>query len=180
MVATAAPSMTSTPVSGARGALADRSAAQRAVALALPMIEAAIADPNVCGSGVFCIVVMDPTQSPFDCAFDQAILYEHALGNRTTWDVDYQELARAKARLSWSASSDSDHVQRALSHRLVSGDSLLSGGVCLAGIVVAASGAEAVYDEAFSCAIAANLRAIAKQRHARLVADRRLSVPPGE
>jgi hypothetical protein len=52
-------------------------------------------------------------------------------------------------------------------HRLARSASLLWGGVWLDGIVVAASGAEAFYDEAFSCAIAANLRVIAKQRTVR-------------
>ena len=51
-------------------------------------------------------------------------------------------------------------------HRLRAGDSLLGGGVWLDGIVVAVSGAFDWYDEAFALAIAAQLRAVARSRHA--------------
>jgi hypothetical protein len=51
----------------------------------------------------------------------------------------------------------------------------LWGSAVLDGIVVAASGAFPWFDEAFATALAANLRAIAKQRHAAALEKRQLS-----
>jgi hypothetical protein len=53
---------------------ADRAAAERAVALALPSIEHALQDPAVSGLGVLHLVVMDPAIGPADASFDAAVL----------------------------------------------------------------------------------------------------------
>jgi hypothetical protein len=127
-------------------------------------------DPEVCGSGFLYIVVMDPGLSPIAATFAEAVLLEHAIGNPAAWDADYAGFARAKARLSWQENRDSHQVQCARSHALRRGDSCLWGSVCLDGIVVGVSGAHPWFDEAFATAIAANLRAIAKQRHAAALA----------
>jgi hypothetical protein len=148
---------------------ADAEAARQAVALALPMIEQALRDRRICGSGFLYIVVMDPALGPGDARFEDAILLEHAIGARDAWDADYGAFARAKARLSWQHGQDGHRIQGGAAHRLRTGDSLLWGSVCLDGIVVGVSGAFAWYDEAFATAVAANLRAIAKQRHAEAV-----------
>jgi len=149
---------------------ADETAAHEAVALALPMIERALRDPAVSGGGQLCIVVLDPALQPAQTRFDEAVLLEHAVGDRGAWDADYAGFARAKARLAWHSGLDGHRLQSAAPHRLVEGDSLLWGGVCLDGIVVGVSGAFPWWDEAFATAIAANLRAIAKRRHAEAVA----------
>jgi len=154
---------------------ADRTAAEQAVRMALPMIEQAMQDERVSGSGCLAIVVMDPALGPADGVdFDDALLVEHALGDRTRWDADYAGFARAKARLAWTNALDSHRVQNARAHALREGDSLLWGSVCLDGIVVGVSGAHPQWDEAFATAIAANLRAIAKQRHAGAAAAGKL------
>jgi hypothetical protein len=145
---------------------ADVLAAQRALHSVLPMLEPAVRDPSVCGSGFLYIVVMDPALGPADADFDAAVLLEHAIGDRARWDADYAAFARAKARLSWTSGADTSAVQAAYAHRLREGDSLLGGGVWLDGIVVGVSGAFAWYDEAFALCIAAQLRAIARARHA--------------
>lgn len=159
------------PSARAQGShFADESAAHEAVALALPMIEAAVRDPSVSGAGFLCIVVLDPALAPGRARFDDAVLLEHAVGDRSRWDADYAGFARAKARLAWESGLDGHRLQSALPHRLAEGDSLLWGAVCLDGIVVGVSGAFPWWDEAFATAVAANLRAIAKQRHAEAVA----------
>jgi hypothetical protein len=155
---------------------ADRLAAERAVKMALPMIEPAMREPGVCGSGFLVIVVMDPAQKPGDCPFDEAVLYEHCIGDRSKWDADYMAFARGKARLSWQHRMGSAELQASRAHALREGESMLWGSVCLDGIVVGVSGAEAWWDEAFATAVAANLRAIAKERHAALLKDRQLWV----
>ncbi len=142
---------------------ADADAARRAVALAMPMIDAAIRDRAICGAGFLHIVVMDPALTPDRSDFNSAVLYEHAVGDRQRWDADYAAYARSKARLSWRLQCDSHRVLAQTPHALTDGESLLGGGVCLDGITVGVSGAEAAFDVAFATAIAANLRALAGQ-----------------
>jgi uncharacterized MAPEG superfamily protein len=154
---------------------ADREAARRAVELALPMIERAMADPAVCGSGFLFIVVMDPARPASGCSFEQAVLHEHAIGDRSRWDADYAAFARAKARLAWTHGCDGHAVLARAPHLLQPGDTLLWGSVWLDGIVVGVSGAEPWYDEAFATAVAAALRAIAKGRHAAEVSSGHLA-----
>lgn len=136
--------------------------ARQAVAMVAPMIDSALARPDIVGSGFLHVVVMDPGLPPYEAGFEKAVLYEQSFGDRSRWDADYAAFARAKARLSWSTGFDGHHLQTLSPHLLRTGDSLLSGGIWLDGIVVAASGAFPCYDEAFAGAIACCLRALAK------------------
>jgi hypothetical protein len=145
--------------------LLDREAALQAVSFALPLLEAAVADAEVGQSGVLYIVVMDPARPPGTCAFEEAILLEHAVGKpRAQWDADYGMYARAKAKVSWRTGRDSSQVQLLSPHLLERGELPVWGSVCMDGIVVALSGAEPEYDEALAASIAASVRAVAKIR----------------
>lgn len=146
-------------------AYVDRGAARFAVDMALPSIERLLQQPGVCGLGVLCLVVMDPALGPAQATFEDALLLEYAVGDRSRWDVDYAAFARAKARLSWETGLDGSRLQALAPHRLHAGDTLLTGAVCLDGIVVAASGAEPWADEACALCVAGLLRAVAKRRH---------------
>ncbi len=137
--------------------------ARRALRRALPGIESQVSDPQVCGSGFLHIVMMDPGLGPGDVDFEQAILAEHSVGDRSRWDADYAAFARAKARLSWTCGLDGQAVQTRMPHRLREGDTLLWGAICLDGIVIGVSGAHPWYDEAFALAIAGWFRAEAKR-----------------
>ncbi|SHM50586.1 hypothetical protein [Rhizobacter sp. OV335] len=155
------------PATAARGSsFASAVAACRAIEAMLPVIVPALRDRSVSGTGFLCIVVMDPGLQPGDCSFDEAVLLEHAIGDRREWDADYAGFARAKAALSWRLGHDGHAVQSSRAHRLREGDSLLWGGVCLEGITVGVSGAQPWWDEAFATCIAAHLRASAKAAHA--------------
>ena len=154
------------PTSPSGSCFADASAARQAIDMALPMIERALADPQVCGSGFLYIVVMDPALGPAEASFEDAVLHEHAVGDRSRWDADYGDFARGKARLAWRLGRDGQRTQGAQPHLLRAGETLLRGGVCLDGIVVGVSGAHPWWDEAFATAIAANVRALAQSRHA--------------
>jgi hypothetical protein len=147
--------------------LLDRAAAERAVAMALPMIRTAIDSRSAGESGFFYLVVMKPGSSPADTGFDDAILYEHAVGDRERWDADYRGFALAKARIAWRTGMDSHMVQEQRPYLLEAGDTVLWGSVAMDGIVVAASGADAWWDEAFAGAVALCLRAEAKAAIAR-------------
>lgn len=151
--------------------------ARRAVAMTAPMIEMQMMDRAVVGSGFLYIVVMDPGRPPGVAAFEDAVLYEQAFGDRTKWDADYAAFARTKARLSWSMGRDASLVQQVLPHLLCPGDTVLSGAVCLDGIVVAASGAFPVFDEMFAGAVAVCIRALARQARMDETAGVVLDVP---
>ncbi|MED5619946.1 hypothetical protein [Ideonella sp. BN130291] len=153
---------------------ANADAARTALQMALPMIEPQMTQPEVVGSGFLYIVVMDPALRPGDVPFEEAILLEHAVGDRAKWDADYAAFARAKAKASWEQGMDGHRLQALQPYKLREGDSMLWGAVCLDGIVVGVSGAHAYYDEAFATAIAGCLRAVAKHRWQQAVDARQL------
>lgn len=140
----------------------DRRAAEKAVYMSLPLITEAMKLKEVGESGFLYLVVMDPVLTPQRSSFEEAILYEHSVGDESKWDADYAGFARAKARVAWSNGMDSHALQELRPHLLVAGDTLLWGSVALDGIVVGASGANPWYDEAFAGTVAMCLRAIAK------------------
>ncbi len=137
-------------------------AARKAVELSLPMMQAAM-DSKLAGeSGFLYIVIMQPGVTPASASFEEAILYEHAVGDTRKWDADYRGFARAKAQVSWKTGMDGHMVQALRPHLLEAGDTTLWGGIVLDDIVVAVSGADPWYDEAFAGTLAFCLRAIAK------------------
>lgn len=140
----------------------DRHAAEKAIGLAMPMIESAMQIKEVGESGFLYIVVMDPLLTPERASFEEAILYEHAVGDREKWDADYGAFARAKARVAWRTGMDGHTVQELRPQMLTARDTVLWGSVVVDGIVVAVSGANPWYDEAFAGAVAMCLRALAK------------------
>jgi hypothetical protein len=142
--------------------LIDRHAAEKAVGLALPMIHEAMKLKEVGESGFLYIVVMDPLRGPANASFEEAILYEHAVGDRSKWDADYAGFARAKARVAWRTGMDAHLVQELRPHLLAAGDTVLWGTAIVDGITVGVSGANAWYDEAFAGTVAMCLRAVAK------------------
>lgn len=140
----------------------NRHAAEKAIKLALPMIDAAMQLKEVGESGFLYIVVMDPLLTPATAPFEESILYEHAVGDREKWDADYAAFARAKARVAWRTGLDGHQVQELHPHLLAARDTVLWGSVVVDRIVVSVSGANPWYDEAFAGTIAMCLRAIAK------------------
>lgn len=140
----------------------DRHAAEKAVGLSLPMIQEAMKLKEVGESGFLHIVVMDPLLRPPSCSFEEAILYEHAVGDRSKWDADYAAFARAKARVAWRTGMDGHTVQELRPHLLAANDTVLWGSVAVDDIIVGVSGANPWYDEAFAGTVAMCLRALAK------------------
>ena len=159
-----------------RGALIDADTARKAIDLALPMIDKALTDEEVSGCGTLSVVVMDPAAHPRRFRFEEAVLLMQNLGKAQDDGDDYAGFARAKARLSWENGMDSSVVQATRPHVLRQGDTLLWGSVCLDGVVVAVAGANPWFDEAFATTIAANIRALAKQKQARALQERRLTL----
>lgn len=99
----------------------DRRAAEKAINLSLPMIHEAMKLKEVGESGFLYIVVMDPLLTPANSSFEEAILYEHAVGDRNKWDADYAAFAHAKARVAWCTGFDGHLVQELRPHLLTAG-----------------------------------------------------------
>lgn len=144
--------------------IVDRAAASEAVQLALPSIEAALKREGVSGEQVLHLVIVDPHAHPEKAGFDEAVLYEHSVGDPSSWGADYRSFARAKAELAWRRDCDTHLIQELRPHLLQRGDTLLWGGVCRDGLVVGASGAHPWFDEAFANIVAAFLLALAQER----------------
>lgn len=142
----------------------DASAAREAVAMALPSIEKVLQRPGVSGERCLHLVVVDPLVKYGTRPFKDAVLYEHSVGDPSQWDADYRSFARGKAELAWKSGCDTHTLQELHPHLLQIGDTLLWGGVCREGIIVAASGAHPWFDEAFANAVAGYLLAIAQER----------------
>lgn len=154
-------------------------AAEKAVALSLPMFTAAMDSKTAGESGFLYIVIMKPGFTPVNSAFEDAILHEHAVGDRSKWDADYAGFARAKAKVAWKTRLDGHVVEALRPHLLQAGETTLWGSVVLDDIVVAVSGADPWYDEAFAGTVAMMLRALAKQGIAQ-ERGRRLFLGQGE
>jgi hypothetical protein len=123
---------------------ADRAIAQKALELALPLITNAMREPRYGDSGFLHVVVMDPSRSAANgVRFEDAILHEHSVGDRSRWDADYAWYARGKAEQSWRTLADNP-----------------KGAVCLGGIVVGASGAFECFDQAYAGIVAHCIRAL--------------------
>jgi hypothetical protein len=143
-----------------------RHTAAQAVKMALPMIEQAVKNPQVGDKGFLYIVVMDPLKTPACCSFEQAILYEHAVGDVAQWDADYAGFARGKARTSWCTGTDSQIEQQSRPYLLTPHDTDLWGSSVLDGITVSVSGVNSWFDEAFAGCVAMCMRAVARSEHA--------------
>lgn len=146
----------------------DQDTAKHAVELCLPMINAAMDSREAGASGFLYIVIMRPGFTPFHGSFKDAILYEHAVGDTSKWDADYGVFARGKAEVSWRTGMDSRLARETRPHLLAQGDSLLQGGVVLHELVVAVSGADPWFDEAFAGSVIMTLRALAAKKLAEL------------
>jgi len=151
-----------------RSAFADQRAAELAVELVMPMITAGLESRRIGASGFLYIVILDPGARPHECSFEEAILHEHAIGDRDAWDADYAQYAREKARTCWQHGRNGHELRTTSPHLLRTSETGVWGGVQLDGIVVGVSGADPWFDEAIGLSIAATLRAIAKERALQL------------
>jgi hypothetical protein len=148
----------------AKPGILDASAAREAVQMSLPSIEKALLRPGVSGEHCLHIVIVDPLVKYGTGPFKDAVLHEHSIGDPKQWDADYRSFALGKAELAWKSGCDTHVIQEVHPHMLQIGDTLLWGGVCRDGLIVAASGAHPWFDEAFANMVAGFLLAIAHER----------------
>ena len=142
----------------------DRDTAKKTVSMLRPFLLQAMTVSEIGESGFLYIVIMDPAITSSESTFEEAILYEHSIGDPARWDADYKLFAQAKAKISWVTGSDSHTVQEHKPYLLKRGDTILWGSAVIDGIVVGVSGANPWYDEAIASTIASWLKAAAHGR----------------
>lgn len=152
------------PLSVHLPSLLDPALVEQALDMAAPLIFAALNEPAVSAERVLHLVVAEQTRS----RFEEAVLAERSFGDAAAWGADYRGFARAKARLAWRTSLDTRQVQQHAPHLLRAGDTLLWGSACRDGLIVAASGAQPWFDEAFSGIVVELVRALTQARRRSL------------
>lgn len=107
----------------------------------------------------------DPTGQGFfldwpDCPLRPVDLYQHNIGDPTSWVAPFDNIARMKAMQLWSDRND----DRAglIPHLVFSRDTVYWGGVKRAGIVVACSGVQPWFDKMISGMVADAIIALAQ------------------
>lgn len=117
--------------------------AQAAIELVLPAIENMF---KIARRPELHIVVMDPTIKPWEASFEDAIVCQKTLGNPEGWAVEFDVLARKKAKQAWENGRSNIDVQTKHPSLLKEGDILWTGSFVYGGIVVACSGVEPEFD----------------------------------
>ena len=116
----------------------DREICQRAWSIVLPSVWAA-RDDGVTNKHAGTIIVLDPSTG--EVLFQARVTMDHPEAEK------YDEIALAKADLSWRNKRPSREIQQAAPHLYVAGDTKWGGSVVRDGLVVAFSGVQAVFDE---------------------------------
>jgi hypothetical protein len=121
-------------------------AANRALDLLEPCIEAAIADRELSHDQSLVVVVVDPG-APAGSALEDAILLHREFGRAASVEVDYARYALDKARASLREQCDTA-LLRERGSALLTADLPLVGGLHRRGWTVGVSGAVPQFDEA--------------------------------
>lgn len=100
------------------------------------------------------LVVLDPAHGD--------ILFSASVDEDYPDSEKYDEIAMAKAKLSWRTQMPSRRVQQEAPHLYTEGDTKWGGAVIRNGLVVSFSGVQAVFDEAIAWSVLAWIEAICR------------------
>jgi hypothetical protein len=117
------------------------------------------------------IVVMDPTLKPWECSFEEAILYEHSMTDKATWANPYDEIAREKAQQAWRDGESNMHKHLFAPATLKSGESAYYGSFEYEGVIVASSGVESWFDVLISGWVALTIQQLAQDEYNKFKAN---------
>ena len=108
------------------------------------------------------IVVMDPTKKPWEVSFEEAILLEKSLSDKSHWENPYDEFARAKARQAWCDRSDNVRKHLLAPATLSVGEIVHYGTFEYRGVIVGSSGVEPWLDVLVSGWVALAIQQLAQ------------------
>ncbi len=103
------------------------------------------------------------------------ILHEETLGeaDRGSWQGPFDEIARAKCRMSWRLGASSSYVVNCAPESLEMNDTIHWGSAVLDDLVTACSGDHPFFDEMFAGMINHAIRALCKEYVASVTAEKR-------
>jgi hypothetical protein len=107
------------------------------------------------------IVVMNPEYMPWEKDFEEAILLEYSFGDRSSWDLDFVGMAKAKAFQSWRHRIPNSVLQHTHPASLREDDLKFYGSFVYGDIVVACSGLEQHFDVLISSWVAIAMEQLA-------------------
>ena len=136
--------------------------AQQAIELVKPSIEALFERTN---RKELHIVIMDPRLKPWECDFNDAILYQESIRNTDVWENPYDEFARSKAEQAWRDSQPNVVTQAMHPSSLREGDLPFYGSFVYGNVVVACSGVEQWFDMLVSGWVALAFEQLAVHQH---------------
>lgn len=143
--------------------------AEQAIDLAAPSIKNALALPVTSRGDLFARVGL--RNCPDRLGRPDTVLAERSFGDRETWEHPYDEIAVEKYDLSVRTGLNSRLVQLTQPLLLRSGDVIYWGSVVVGDLVVACSGVQPWFDEAFARTIAAFCQALAESKQVQLRAS---------
>lgn len=117
--------------------------AQQAIELVMPSLDKLFERTN---RKELHIVIMDPRIKPWECEFEQAILFETSVGSPQRWTIPFDQFARKKAHQAWRHSCANIKHQSVSTSALREDDILFYGSFVYGEVVVACSGVEQWYD----------------------------------
>ncbi len=117
--------------------------AKQAVALVKPSIDALFEQTN---RKELHIVIVDPRFKPWECEFEDAILYQESICTSGHWEHPFDDFARNKAEQAWRDSQANMVIQTRHPSSLREGDLPFYGSFVYGNIVVACSGVEQWFD----------------------------------
>lgn len=92
------------------------------------------------------IVIMDPRFKPWECPFEDAVLFETSIQSGSPWPKPFDEFARNKARQAWREGRSNLVAQTQHPSSLADSDVPFYGSFVYGNVVVACSGVEQWFD----------------------------------
>lgn len=154
--------------------------AERAVAMVLPGVLALMVDGTFRQKDLHIVVARPGVSPPLEQAqWDtRGILYEHSIGDTDAWTKPYAQIARSKCYLSWKHGLPTHVIQTRMPWLLEPGDTVFYGSAVSDGLVVAASGVQAWFDQMVSEWVLAAIRAQCIGAYAQMTGSGNLMFVP--
>lgn len=118
--------------------------AKQAVELVKPSINALL-QGDLTNREVIHIVMMNPKLKPWESEFEDAILYEESIGDFSTYNIPFRDLARNKAKQAWREQQSNINLKIHPSS-LQDDDCPFYGSFVYGNIVVSCSGVQQWFD----------------------------------
>lgn len=146
--------------------LLTREVAQQAVEFVLPAVMRLIEGKTFKRGDLHIVIAkvgLIPNSMAFTLWCEEGILYEHSIGDRGAWYLDFGHIARSKCYLSWRHGMSTQMLQARAPYLLELGDTVYYGSAVSDELVVACSGVQPYFDQMISSWVLEACRALCIQ-----------------